>query len=49
MLIVVEVVLIVASFIVPLHTPKKKLSKNIDTNTSDSRYAIDEYGYIVKL
>jgi hypothetical protein len=49
MLIVAEIVLVVASFIVPLYTPKKKFNKVIDTNTQDSSYAIDEYGYIVKL
>lgn len=49
MLTVVEVVLMVVSVILPLSTPKKKLSDMIDTNTSDSQYAIDEYGYIVKL
>jgi len=49
MLIAVEVVLMVASVILPLYTPKKKLSNIVDTNTNGSQYAIDEYGYIVKL
>ena len=49
MLTVVEVMLMVGSFIAPLSTPKKKFNKVIDTNTSDSHYAIDEYGYLVKL
>ncbi|RKR83752.1 hypothetical protein BDD43_3966 [Mucilaginibacter gracilis] len=49
MLTVVEVVLMVSCFILLLSTPKKKYSKIVDTNTNDSHYAIDEYGYIVKL
>jgi hypothetical protein len=49
MLTVVEVVLMMGSVILPLSTPKKKFDKIVDTNTSDSHYAIDEYGYIVKL
>lgn len=49
MLTVVEVVLMVGAFILPLSTPKKKYSKIIDTNTTNSHYAIDQYGYIVKL
>jgi uncharacterized membrane protein YjfL (UPF0719 family) len=49
MLTVVEVVMIVGLFIVPLLTPKKKYNKIVDTNTSNAHYAISEGGYIVKL
>jgi hypothetical protein len=49
MLTVVEVVMLVGLFIVPLLTPKKKYNKRVDTNTVDAHYAVNEGGYIVKL
>ncbi|EHQ30868.1 hypothetical protein [Mucilaginibacter paludis] len=50
MLTVIEIVMVVGLFIVPLLTPKKKHNKVVvDTNTSNAQYAIDEGGYIVKL
>lgn len=49
MLTVLEVVLTVGLFIVPLITPKKKFNKVIDTNTSNAQYAINQDGFLVKL
>ena len=50
MITVLEVLMIVGVFIVPiLLTPKKKHKVVIDTNTCNAEYGVDPDGYLVKL
>lgn len=50
MIVITEVLAIMGVFIVPvILSPKKKVKKQIDINTSRSEYGVDQNGYLVKL